>query len=233
LSIFGIAVADVVPEAAGMDAIFPRWPVRAAVPPHAHGVPADSSQQIQAREFHYASVGQVLLGNPPEGFLQSDRCLASGAGLTMMDAMPDSSRPRDIDSADPGLYRYWSREILRWGDCDSQGHINNVQFARFFEGGRIPYMLKAVAATGTEPGEFLLVRLAIDFRGEMHFPGEARVGSRVVRLGRSSVELGHALYQDDRCTALSQAVVVLVDAASRAPIRLPEDLRHQLLNTTT
>ena len=150
----------------------------------------------------------------------------------MMGAMPDSSRPLENDPADPDLYRYWSREILRWGDCDSMGHINNVEFARFFEGGRIPYMLRAVAATGTEPGEFLLVRLAIDFRGEMHFPGEARVGSRVVSLGRSSAELGHALYQDDRCTALCQAVVVLVEKATRTPIAIPEDLRHQLLNTT-
>ncbi len=149
----------------------------------------------------------------------------------MMGAMPDSSRPPENDAADPSLYRYWSREILRWGDCDSMGHINNVEFARFFEGGRIPYLLKAVAACRTEPGEFLLARLAIDFRGEMHFPGEVRVGSRVTRLGRSSAELGHALYQEDRCPALCQAVVVLVDKASRTPIVIPEDLRHQLLNT--
>ena len=102
----------------------------------------------------------------------------------MMGAMPDSSRPLENDAADPSLYRYWSREILRWGDCDSMGHINNVEFARFFEGGRIPYLLRAVAATGTEPGEFLLVRLAIDFKGVIwaqsgvfevgHFTGQAR-----------------------------------------------------------
>jgi indole-3-acetate monooxygenase len=61
-----IAVADWVYKAAGVDAIFPG----------AHN-PFERrfrdmhtlSQQIQSRASHFEAVGQILLGDPPEGFL--------------------------------------------------------------------------------------------------------------------------------------------------------------------
>jgi hypothetical protein len=50
-------------EAAGVDAIFPGSPFERRFR-DIHTV----SQQIQSRDAHYESVGQVLLGNPPEMF---------------------------------------------------------------------------------------------------------------------------------------------------------------------
>jgi Acyl-CoA dehydrogenase, C-terminal domain len=50
-------------KAAGVDAIFPGSPFERRFR-DIHTV----SQQIQSREAHYETVGQVLLGNPPEVF---------------------------------------------------------------------------------------------------------------------------------------------------------------------
>ncbi len=58
------AVADRVYKAAGVDAIFPGSPFERRFR-DIHTV----SQQIQSRDAHYETVGQVLLGNPPEVFL--------------------------------------------------------------------------------------------------------------------------------------------------------------------
>ena len=59
-----IAVADWVYKAAGVDAIFPGSPFERRFR-DMHTL----SQQIQSRDAHYESIGQVLLGTPPEVFL--------------------------------------------------------------------------------------------------------------------------------------------------------------------
>ena len=59
-----VAVADWTYKAAGVDAIFPGSPFERRYR-DIHTV----SQQIQSRDAHYETVGQVLLGNPPELFL--------------------------------------------------------------------------------------------------------------------------------------------------------------------
>ena len=59
-----VAVADWTYKAAGVDAIFPGSPFERRFR-DIHTV----SQQIQSRDAHYETVGQVLLGNPPEVFL--------------------------------------------------------------------------------------------------------------------------------------------------------------------
>jgi indole-3-acetate monooxygenase len=59
-----VAVADWTYKAAGVDAIFPGSPLERRFR-DIHTL----SQQIQSRDAHYETVGQVLLGNPPEVFL--------------------------------------------------------------------------------------------------------------------------------------------------------------------
>ena len=58
-----VAVADWTYKAAGVDAIFPGSPFERRFR-DIHTV----AQQIQSRDAHYETVGQVLLGNPPEVF---------------------------------------------------------------------------------------------------------------------------------------------------------------------
>jgi alkylation response protein AidB-like acyl-CoA dehydrogenase len=59
-----LAVADWTYKAAGVDAIFPGSPFERCFR-DIHTV----SQQIQSRDAHYESVGQVILGHPPDVFL--------------------------------------------------------------------------------------------------------------------------------------------------------------------
>jgi alkylation response protein AidB-like acyl-CoA dehydrogenase len=59
-----VAVADYTYKAAGVDAIFPGSPFERRFR-DIHTV----SQQIQSRDVHYETCGQVLLGNPPAVFL--------------------------------------------------------------------------------------------------------------------------------------------------------------------
>jgi alkylation response protein AidB-like acyl-CoA dehydrogenase len=59
-----LEVADYTYKASGVDAIFPGSPFERRFR-DIHTV----SQQIQSRDAHYETIGQVLLGNPPAVFL--------------------------------------------------------------------------------------------------------------------------------------------------------------------
>ncbi|CAN5315823.1 thioesterase family protein [soil metagenome] len=104
---------------------------------------------------------------------------------------------------------------IRYGDTDRQGHVNNAVFATFFETGRVELLHNPqhpVADTGCA---FVIAHLEVDFRAEILWPGDVVIGTRVTKLGSSSVRLAQALFQGDRCTATAETVIVQVDETTK------------------
>jgi acyl-CoA thioester hydrolase len=121
-----------------------------------------------------------------------------------------------------------THDKLRYGDTDRQGHINNAVFSTLLETGRVE-LIYASQASLAEPGAaFVLVRLEVDFRAEMLWPGEVEIGSRVAAIGRSSIRLEQALFQNGRCTASAVSVIVLMDDETRRSRPLSEATRQRL-----
>lgn len=113
---------------------------------------------------------------------------------------------------------------LRYGDTDRQGHVNNAVFATFFETGRVELLLagdRPLLAPGTS---LVLARLEVDLVAEILWPGTVEIGSAVGRIGRSSIALEQALFQNGRYCARATSVVVLVDDATRRSTALPVEM---------
>jgi acyl-CoA thioester hydrolase len=147
--------------------------------------------------------------------------------------MPDSTEgvaaEPDIDLADPSSYGFWTRDVVRWSDLDALRHVNNTNFARYLEAGRIAALVAAAGGDVDAPQEFVLARLEIDYREEMHYPGDVEIGTRVLRLGRASIRFGQGVFQNDRCTCTGQGVLVRIDRNTRASVPLSESQRRALL----
>jgi len=116
-------------------------------------------------------------------------------------------------------YTFITRDKLRYGDTDRQGHVNNAVYATFFETGRVDMLmnganLAAVDLKG-EDGAFVIARLIVDYISEINWPGEVEIGTRVLSLGRSSLRLEHAVFFKDECAARGESVVVLTDTTTR------------------
>ncbi len=95
-----------------------------------------------------------------------------------------------MSSADDRLTAYPHRleTDIRYGDTDRQGHVNNAVYATLFEHGRTALFndhLGDVVTGGREP---VLVRLVVDFRRELHWPGRVTVATAVARTRH---DLGH------------------------------------------
>jgi acyl-CoA thioester hydrolase len=104
---------------------------------------------------------------------------------------------------------------LRYGDTDRQGHVNNAVFATFFETGRVEMLLTGGADFLAAGQSLLLARLEIDLVAEINWPGTVEIGTRVARIGRSSMTLEQAVFQNGVLAAKGHSVVVLTDETTR------------------
>ncbi len=112
-------------------------------------------------------------------------------------------------------YPIRTSDKIRYADTDRQGHVNNAVFSTFIETARAEIIYDR-AAPLVEPGtSFVIARLALDFRAEINWPGTVTIGTRVAEIGRSSFRLEHGLFQDERCVATAEVVIVQVDDATR------------------
>ncbi|MGR7995953.1 MULTISPECIES: acyl-CoA thioesterase [unclassified Xanthobacter] len=121
-----------------------------------------------------------------------------------------------------------TRDTVRFADTDKLGHVNNAVFSTFLETGRASMLLGPgveVAPAGTS---FVIVRLELDFRAELMWPGEVEIGTRIATVGRSSIGLSQALFQNGVCAATAQTVLVLFDTRARAATPLPPESRALL-----
>ncbi len=100
---------------------------------------------------------------------------------------------------------------LRYGDTDRQGHVNNAVFVTLLETGRTQVLHQTEPAL-LKPGQnFVIARLTLEYRAELFWPGTVEIGTCVQAIGRSSVTFGQALFQEGKCAAVADSVVVLVD----------------------
>jgi acyl-CoA thioester hydrolase len=120
----------------------------------------------------------------------------------------------------------WTEDVLRFRDTDKNGHVNNSVFSVLCESGRVNlFGLKFDPLL--RPGTFYVIaRLAIDFRAELHYPGRVNTATWLNRLGRSSMGLRQAIISEAGVAAESEAVCVLMDGATRHPMPLPDDIRR-------
>jgi acyl-CoA thioester hydrolase len=133
----------------------------------------------------------------------------------------DAARP----PTDPDVYTHWITDTVRFSDQDAIGHINNVAFAAYVESGRVAFG-RVMRDSEEADQDFILAHLSIDYLAQGHYPGEVRIGTRLVRIGRSSLTVGHGLFKDGVCIATAEGVLVHLRDGRSTPI--PDDLRTRL-----
>jgi acyl-CoA thioester hydrolase len=121
----------------------------------------------------------------------------------------------------------WIEDVLRFGDTDMNGHVNNATFAVLCESGRVNLFRTRLGHEDGKDTFFVVARLVIDFRGELHYPGRVRTGTWLGHLGRTSLGLRQVLIgEEGRVAATSDAVCVHMDGATRRPAPFAPAMRE-------
>jgi acyl-CoA thioester hydrolase len=137
---------------------------------------------------------------------------------------------RSRDHALPVLddYPYRLSDNVRFADLDPNNHVNNAVYASYFETGRVSLVKDPAHRLMPKGLAWVLVRLDIHFRSELHWPGQIELGLGVARLGRTSTHFDQVVFSAGVCVASARAVTVLVDETSRKPTPLTAELIVQL-----
>ncbi len=101
---------------------------------------------------------------------------------------------------------------IRWRDVDAYRHVNNAVYATYLEEGRDEWLERTLGDVGT-PWDYVLARVAIDFRRELRLEDEEVVVSiGLERIGTSSLTLREEIRtRDGELAAESEAVLVARD----------------------
>ncbi|MCC7166563.1 MAG: acyl-CoA thioesterase [Rhodospirillales bacterium] len=139
----------------------------------------------------------------------------------------DQALPRRAD------YAHFVPVQTRWSDNDQMGHINNVEYYRFFEFVVIHFthnVLKCTMLDGLSPYS---AETLCRFRKPLSFPGTIDAALRVEHVGRTSVRYGLALFAegDDEAAAHGHWVHVFVGRDNEKPRELPTPMRQAMLDT--
>ncbi|HVA12752.1 MAG TPA: thioesterase family protein [Stellaceae bacterium] len=126
-----------------------------------------------------------------------------------------SEAPEGPNLADRAGYKLWFQEHVRYSDVDHNNHVNHAVFLNYFETARVSITRKPELGL-LEPGEnFNVVRVEVDYKAELRFPGNFEIGMRGLKYGRSSFRLGQAVFQGDKCLCTEEVVLVFMDRATR------------------
>jgi acyl-CoA thioester hydrolase len=125
-------------------------------------------------------------------------------------------------------YKHWIEDRVRYRDLDTFGHLNSAVYSTYFETGRVEILRSAgLVMTGPLADPFALVRQAIDYRKELNLGTRVRIGTRIVKLGRTSVAMASAIFDGDDCAATAEIIGVRISRDTRRPLELTEELRQR------
>lgn len=119
-------------------------------------------------------------------------------------------------------YASWTFDTIRFADTDKLGHVNNAAFSTFLESGRVHVLLDPAKPLNQPGTSFVIAKLILDFKAEMHWPGQAQIGTRCKSIGRSSFVLEQVILQNDTVAALAETVMVMFDETTRKSTPLPD-----------
>ncbi len=144
--------------------------------------------------------------------------------------LPDRSKvPRED-------YTYWVEVDVRWGDMDSQVHVNNAVYFTYCETARVE-LLGKLGIRGKSGGRFgpALVSTSCNFRQQVVYPSKLDVGVAVEAIGRRSFTMRYGLFLHGTSELVADAssVNAWVDYEEGRSVALSDEMRAALAGFIT
>tara|TARA_R110001599_G_scaffold29407_2_gene100478 strand:+ start:12422 stop:12856 length:435 start_codon:yes stop_codon:yes gene_type:complete len=121
----------------------------------------------------------------------------------------------------------------RFQDIDPNRHLNNVAFAALFENARVR-LNRELRPWGDRPKNerSMVAAVTINYLREGQYPDDVEVSSGVSKIGRSSYVIAQAMFQNDRCIATCDSVIVCRTDGEGKPLRAAVVAALEKMRTT-
>lgn len=129
----------------------------------------------------------------------------------------------------PATYPIQSSLEARYGDMDANGHLNNVALGSMHENTRASLHLNVLPGAydrGARRIRVVTVSNVLHYLREAHWPATIRAAAGIGHIGRTSFVTATALFVDEACVSLCDAVLVVLDDDGPTPI--PDDMKIRM-----
>jgi YbgC/YbaW family acyl-CoA thioester hydrolase len=133
---------------------------------------------------------------------------------------------------DRGSFRYFHRLRVRWPEVDAQRVVFNGQYLAYFDAANSGYW-RAIALPYPEAmvrlgGDTFVKKATLEYHASAGYDDFVDAGMKCARLGTSSMTFAAAFFRGQTLLATAELVYVFVDAASRRPVTVPEEIRSAI-----
>ncbi len=146
--------------------------------------------------------------------------------MTESPLLPPARRP-DPRRAERDRYPFSVELQTRWGDMDALHHLNNASLTRYYEEARIRFTTHLAGDTG-EHFRGLVGAVYIDYLRPALYPAPLLAGVAIGAIGRSSLRVLQALFQDDDCVGVADVTLVWMGPGRKAVEPVPDAWRARL-----
>lgn len=135
----------------------------------------------------------------------------------------------------PENFRYHTPMVIRYGDMDTLGHVNNAKYLSYLEHARVSYFhdLKLWDGALSSLG-MIIARISIDYKLPLTMQdGTVDIWTRCSRLGTKSFDIENLIIVNrggvEQIAAQATTVTVVFDYSSNATVALPDAWRDRLV----
>jgi acyl-CoA thioester hydrolase len=123
---------------------------------------------------------------------------------------------------------------VTWGDMDAHGRVNNVEYFRYMENGRIEYYSRIEKYEfEREAGITLVLKdTSCRFISSLAYPDRIAVGARVKEITGSQMIMSYMIMNvsQNRVAAVGEATIVALNARDNTKVPIPDELKRRIRN---
>lgn len=121
-------------------------------------------------------------------------------------------------------------EIIRprFLETDALGHINNNSYGVWFEAARDPFFKLFIPDSNIKKWNLVMAHSSLDFLKEVFWGKDVVIKTAVSKIGASSIELVHALYQEGNLCTIGKCVMIHFNFETKESMKIPQDIREKL-----
>lgn len=113
----------------------------------------------------------------------------------------------------------------RFLETDALGHINNNTYGVWFEAARDEIFRIFMPKANVKEWNLIMAHTSFDFLKEVFWGKEVIVKTGVTKLGNSSIELCHAVYQDGKLCTTGKCIIIHYNFMTKEAVRIPDNIR--------
>lgn len=129
-------------------------------------------------------------------------------------------------------YTFFHSLRVRWAEVDPQGIVFNGNYLTYLDVATTEYYRQLGMSYPADllrgGGDLFAVKSTLEYRAPAHFDDWLDIGTRVARLGRSSLVFELGIWRDEQLLTVGELVYVYADANERQSQPVPDWLREKI-----